>query len=259
MPATELEQQGVELSRVQRRLVAALVRGGLAISAAAMASALLAAIGYRNGWWDYRLAFALVRWAAWLGVAGSVAAFLGGLLAALRQHKRLAPWAVLGVAIGALTFGIPLYQLQQARTLPPIHDITTDTDNPPRFVAVVPLRQDTANPLAYRGAHVANLQKQGYPDIAPLYVQSAPQATFQRALGLARRRGWEIVAAVPEEGRIEATDTTPLFGFKDDVVIRIAPTDGGSRVDMRSVSRVGVSDLGANAKRIRGFLRDLAA
>lgn len=259
MPATEFEQQGAELTRIRRRLVAMLVYGGLAISVAAMASALLAAIGYRSGWWDFGPAFTLVRWAAWLGVAGSVAAFLGGLLAALRQHKRLAPWAVLGVVIGALTFGMPLYQLQQARTLPPIHDITTDTDNPPRFVAVVPLRGSTTNPLEYGGAHAANLQQQAYPDIVPLHMPAAPQAAFERALSLARQRGWEIVAAAPQEGRIEATDTTALFGFKDDVVIRIAAADGGSRVDMRSVSRVGVSDLGANAKRIRGFLRDLAA
>jgi uncharacterized protein (DUF1499 family) len=82
---------------------------------------------------------------------------------------------------------------------------------------------------------------------------------FDRAVSAARKLGWHVVAAAPAEGRLEATDTTRWFGFKDDVVVRIAPAADGSRVDVRSVSRVGRSDLGTNARRIRAFLRELRA
>jgi uncharacterized protein (DUF1499 family) len=90
-------------------------------------------------------------------------------------------------------------------------------------------------------------------------LPAAPDRVFDRALSVARKLGWVVVAAVPAEGRIEATDTTRWFGFKDDVVVRVAPAAGGSRVDVRSVSRVGRSDLGTNARRIRAFLRELRA
>jgi uncharacterized protein (DUF1499 family) len=164
-----------------------------------------------------------------------------------------------GLIIGALVFGVPSYLVNEGRKLPPIHDITTDTDDPPAFVAVLPLRKNAPNPAQYAGAELAAQQKQGYPGLAPLVLPIPPRATFDLALDIARRAGWEIVAAVPEDNRIEATATTDWFGFKDDIVIRIKPAGTGSRVDMRSVSRVGRSDLGTNARRIRDFLRQLSA
>ena len=84
-----------------------------------------------------------------------------------------------------------------------------------------------------------------------------PDAAFKRALNAARDLGWQIVAATPDQRRIEATDTTLWFGFKDDIVVRITPTDGGSRIDVRSVSRLGQGDLGKNAARIRAYLQRL--
>src|SRR5207237_3453093 len=102
-------------------------------------------------------------------------------------------------------------------------------------------------------------QRTGYPDIAPLLLDRPPAQVFAAAERSARAMGWDIAAAVPEEGRIEATDTTLLFGFKDDVVIRVAPNAGGTRVDVRSLSRVGGSDVGVNATRVRSFLQRLAA
>lgn len=251
-------KRSVARALVRRRLSAVLAYGGLALAMLSMSAALLAGFGNRSAWWDYRLAFSILRWAAWIGLAGAMSAFVGGLLAALRRHKALVAWATLGVIAGGLTFGMPLYQLQQARSLPPIHDVTTDTENPPRFVAIAPLRQNAPNPSEYGGAAVAAMQKQGYPDIAALVLPLPPRGAFERALSIARGRGWEIVAAVPQEGRIEATDTTLWFGFKDDLVIRVAAVEGGSRVDVRSVSRVGKSDVDANAKRIRRFLKELA-
>jgi uncharacterized protein (DUF1499 family) len=138
--------------------------------------------------------------------------------------------------------------------VPPIHDITTDTDRPPAFVAIVPLRADAANPIDYAGTEVGAKQRQGYPDIAPATLAVPPNQAFDRALAAARSMGWELVASDPASGRIEATDTTFWFGFKDDIVIRVAPAPGGSRVDIRSLSRVGVSDVGTNAARIRKYL-----
>ena len=96
-----------------------------------------------------------------------------------------------------------------------------------------------------------------YPDVQPATLVAPADAAFKRALNAARDLGWQIVAAVPNEGRIEATDTTNWFGFEDDIVVRVTPTDGGSRVDVRSVSRVGKGDLGKNAARVRAYLRRL--
>ena len=143
--------------------------------------------------------------------------------------------------------------------LPPIHDITTDTINPPQFVDVLALRKDAPNDASYGGPALAAAQKAGYPDLGPALLALPANEAFDRALTVARNSGWEIVAAARADNRIEATATTALLAFKDDIVIRIAPQGDGSRVDVRSVSRVGVSDLGANAKRIRAFLQQLTA
>jgi uncharacterized protein (DUF1499 family) len=153
----------------------------------------------------------------------------------------------------------PAVFVQKALGVPAIHDITTDTDNPPAFVDVIPLRQagGAANPPEYPGAFVAAEQKKAYGDLAPLDLALAPADAFPRALAAARAMGWAIVAERPAEGRIEATATTAWFGFKDDIVIRIAPGGSGTRIDVRSKSRVGRSDVGANAARIRDYLSKL--
>src|SRR5262249_48309527 len=108
-------------------------------------------------------------------------------------------------------------------------------------------------------AAVAAEQKKGYPDIGPVLLSMPPAQAFARAEAAARSLGWKIAAAVPAEGRIEASDTTRWWGFTDDVVIRVTPALDGSRVDVRSESRVGRSDLGVNARRIRAFLAALRA
>ncbi|HUP94349.1 MAG TPA: DUF1499 domain-containing protein [Burkholderiales bacterium] len=140
-----------------------------------------------------------------------------------------------------------------------IHDITTDTDNPPQFVALRAAREKSPNGPEYGGEKIAQQQKAGYPDIQPLVLNESPARTFERALAAARSMGWDIAAASPEEGRIEATATTRWFRFKDDVVIRVTPAATGTRIDMRSKSRIGRSDLGTNAKRIRAYFAALNA
>ena len=142
---------------------------------------------------------------------------------------------------------------------PRIHDITTDTDNPPQFVALLAVRQKAPNGATYGGAGIAQAQKAAYPDITPAQLETPPDRAFERALDAAQRMGWKIIAADKAQGRIEATATTFWLRFKDDVVIRIAAAGSGSRLDVRSMSRVGRSDFGANAKRIRAFLKQLQA
>jgi uncharacterized protein (DUF1499 family) len=162
--------------------------------------------------------------------------------------------AVLGLGVAA----IPAYWLHKARDAPPIHDISTDLGDPPNFVAVLPRRGDRANPVDHGGAAVAEAQRRAYPDIQPLTIGLAPAEAFALALHVARAMGWEIVAQDAANGRIEATATTLWFGFKDDVVVRVLPSGSGSRIDVRSLSRVGVGDAGANAQRIREYFARLA-
>ncbi len=165
----------------------------------------------------------------------------------------------LALAMSLAVMAGPAVFVQKARGVPAIHDITTDTDNPPGFVDVIPLRQaeGAVNPPEYLGPAVAVQQKKAYPDLAPLDLTSAPAETFTKAAATARAMGWEIVAEKPAEGRIEATAVTAWFGFKDDIVIRVAAIASGSRIDVRSKSRVGRSDVGANAARIREYLAKL--
>jgi uncharacterized protein (DUF1499 family) len=232
---------------------------GFGIALVAGIAALLAGLGTRWGWWDYRGGFLILQCAAWSGLASVVLSLYAIFIALSGGQRSALVFGIHGVIIGALVFGVPWYLLHEGRKLPPIHDITTDTENPPRFVAVLPLRKDAPNSTEYGGAELAAQQKKGYPDLAPATLTIPPRAAFERALTIARASGWEIVAAAPEDNRIEATAVTDWFGFRDDIVVRITPADNGSRVDVRSVSRVGRSDLGANARRIREFLRQLAA
>jgi uncharacterized protein (DUF1499 family) len=148
---------------------------------------------------------------------------------------------------------------QVGRLVPPIHDITTDTQNPPAFVALLQERRKAPNGADYGGPPVAVRQADFYPDIRPLRLDVPMAAAFERALAAARGLGWRVVAAEPAEGRIEASDRTRWFGFIDDVVVRISPDGGGSRIDVRSVSRLGRSDFGKNAARIRAFLARVRA
>jgi uncharacterized protein (DUF1499 family) len=173
-----------------------------------------------------------------------------------RGHRLRVLVAALAFLGGAAAFGIPFQWQQSARGLPPIHDITTDLDNPPAFEAVVPLRAEAPNSLE-RPSDLAQQQRQGYPDLAPVTLPMPADQAFDRALAEAQDAGWRIVTADKGAGRIEATDTTRWFGFQDDVVVRLTPWGSGTRVDVRSVSRIGRGDVGTNARRIRRYLQAL--
>ena len=233
-----------------------LPRVALAISILAALLLLAAGPGTRMALWDFRTGFSVLRWAVYIGLAGAVMS--AAMLLAPSLRARSGSMLVIALLIGLGVAAVPLNAMRLASKVPAIHDISTDTRNPPEFVAILPLRANAPNSAAYAGAEVAAQQQQAYPDLRTYQMAATPAQAFERALQTARAMGWNIIASDPASGRIEATDTTRWFGFTDDVVIRIEGDASGSRVDVRSESRVGKSDLGTNARRIRTFLQRLA-
>jgi uncharacterized protein (DUF1499 family) len=240
-----------------RRITAATATGGLALAIVAGLGLLVSGPGHRFGWWSFGTGFAIMRWAAYGGIAAAVVSAAALILAPLRGHRRGMLRALAGLVVGLIAVGVPAWYLQKARSVPPIHDITTDTEDAPEFETILPLRAQAPNPATYGGPAVAAQQREHYPDIAPADYPVDTQAAFDAAVAAARDLGWTVVAMDDAGGRIEAIDRTFWFGFADDIVIRVRPTDAGSRVDVRSVSRVGVGDVGTNAARIRAFLAQL--
>jgi uncharacterized protein (DUF1499 family) len=225
---------------------------------ALLAAGVLVAAGFgaRFGLWDFRFGFQLIRWSEYTGIAAMVLAVIGLLVPSWRRGRVVLLVATL--VVGAVIAVFPTYWQQSGRSVPSINDITTDTENPPAFVALVAARAGLSVPTTYPGAATAEQQKRGYPDLKPLELPVPPATAFPKALDAARSMGWEIAAADAAGGRIEATAKTPWFGFRDDVVIRVAAAGTGTRVDVRSVSRVGRGDFGTNAKRIRAYLEKLS-
>jgi uncharacterized protein (DUF1499 family) len=226
------------------------------LAVAVAATIVASGFGARFGLWDFRAGFAILRFGTYLGLAVAAVALIALLVPRTRAGNATMLAASFIVALAASA--LPLQWLWLAREVPPINDITTDTANPPAFVAILPLRAGSPVSAIHPGAATADAQRKGYPDLKPIESTKSHDVAFAAALAAARDLGWQIVAADAATGRIEATVTTQWFGFRDDVVIRVAPNGAGSRIDIRSVSRVGQSDLGANARRIRDFTNRLA-
>ena len=214
----------------------------------------LAGPGHQWGWWDFRTGFSIMRWSAIGGMAAALLSLLGAAATRPGSGRRGFVVSLLGLLVGIAVAVVPWWMRRSARDLPPIHDITTDVENPPTFTAILPRRAGAPNSADYGGAEIAAQQRAAYPDLAPVRLDAPPARAFELASAVASDLGWEIVAADSASGRIEATDRTFWFGFLDDVVVRVTPEGNGSRIDVRSVSRVGRGDAGANAQRIRRFL-----
>ena len=230
-----------------------------ALALLALLGVIFAGPGTKYGWWNYSIGLRMLVFATYIGLAAAAAALVLVLLLAAPRW-RVRPWVPLVTLIVALlAITPPLILRHQARQVPPIHDITTDFADPPQFVALQGERQKTPNGVAYGGPEIAAQQQAAYADIKPLVLKAPPAETLQHAIDAARSMGWEVISTDAASGRIEATDTTAWFGFKDDIVVRVRPdATGGSRVDVRSASRVGKSDIGANAARVRKYLSKLA-
>lgn len=234
---------------------------GIATAILSALAAAIAGFGHQLDWWHFSVGFTVLRWATFGALAGIVFS-LAGIFRTRPRKARKGFWqALLGLAIGLAVVAIPLYWLWIARSVPPIHDITTDTKNPPAFSTLLPLRADAPNPSDYGGPSIAAQQQEAYPDIKPLSLPLSPKQAVNKAVAVARNLGWKVIEVRTNKNGtrfIEATDTTFWFGFVDDIVMRITPRKGGVKIDVRSVSRVGRSDVGANARRISAFLEALS-
>jgi len=230
-----------------------LLATGLVLLALTLAAA--GGLGHRFRFIDFRQALTLYRWGVTFSLPALILSFaLLGTGIFLKRDPRLIVRMLVATLCSAALFGAGWVFRSKAASLPYIHDISTDTENPPAFKAIIALRAGAPNPAEYAGEEVAQQQKQAYPEIAPIEMTMERAQAFEHALSAARRMGWQIIDSDADEGRIEAVDTTLFFGFKDDVVIRVSAIgENRSRIDVRSVSRVGKSDVGANAARIRDY------
>ncbi len=224
--------------------------------------ALVAPIGVWLGFWDFRQGFSLLRsaapfalWIAGLGLVATIAGTVGAYSLKLGNNTSLTTYALVATIAAGLAYSVPTaYRTTDA---PPIHDITTNTDNPPDYVVIAPLRADAANSMIYGDSRnmtperLTGLQQEAYPDIVPQRFNESLEVVFERVVAAVDQLGWELVDASLEDGRIEATDTTFWFRFKDDVIILLTEEGGETVLNARSLSRVGGSDFGANAGRLR--------
>ena len=212
----------------------------------------------RSGVFGVRDAFGYIEWIVYGAAAVAAVSFVGGLQAI--RHKRSAAivMAGIGLVVALLIVWVPYSGRVALRASPLLSDITTDTQNPPVFVKAAELRESTAggNPITY-GPEKETLQTTHYPDIKPVRLSLPVDRAFERALAAVKDFGWSVVAADKAAGRIEAFETSMIFGFVDDVVVRVKAEDGGSRVDIRSSSRVGRRDAAVNANRVRKLIRAL--
>ena len=229
----------------------------LVLSGVGLCLLILAPLGWRLGLWQY--GFGLYWMMPVSGFVAAIAVILSVLtLARGWSQLRLRGLAMLfiALALGAALVYVPLQYSYTRRTVPPIHDITTDTDNPPTFSAVLAARAaERAGGVDNRGSQLAQMQKVAYPDVAPVMTALPVTRAFIEALHVAKSMpGWMIVASDIDAGRIEASQQTRWFRFTDDIVIRVVGDEAGSRIDIRSTSRQGRSDYGVNAARIRAYV-----
>jgi len=233
----------------------------LAFTAACVAAIVVASCGplHRYLGVDVDVAIGLFRYGFYVA-AGAIALALATIVPTRPGDRRRGfVAAVLALVIGLGAAAAPFAMFLQAVGAPRINDITTDTGDPPQLVVTLDMRQDAVTAPAYPGKSFADQQHAAYPDIAPVMLNDVgPAEAFKRVDAVAMAMGWDVVARAPNDGRLEAIATTPWFGFHDDIVVRIRPDGtGGSRIDIRSKSRVGRSDFGENARRIRAFCEKL--
>src|SRR5713101_5109668 len=231
------------------------------IAGFAFVASILAVIVVRSGLLEIKPA--LATFAGALAIAGiallvAMAAFIVIWMEGLAGMGA----ALSAMAISLALLAYPAYFGLKAYRLPWIYDITTDPIDPPRYEALARLRVRDANPITYAGLYAAEQQRAAYPDIGPLGTNATAQAAYDAALAVVNKRKWRVVdARTPQagrrEGRIEAVARTAIMGFRDDVVVRIRAEPDGARIDVRSSSRYGSFDFGANAARIRSLINEI--
>lgn len=215
-----------------------------------------APVGYRLAWWDYPVAIKVVTG---VGVLLALIAFIAGLIGWFRTGRKSiytgrfkAGFALL---VSGAIIGLMGYQAYLGKTYP-YHDVTTDTQTPPSL-AVFANADGRLNQVEYNTDWAA-WQTVDYPDVQPITVTATLPIVREQVIQLVQTKGWDVLESGSTDTAVYATETSLLYGFKDDVVIRLTPAgDDNVRIDMRSNSRVGESDLGQNAARIMAFLSAL--
>lgn len=238
-------------------------RAAVVLGVGAVLAALVAAIGSALELWGFRAGLTALRYLFFAAAAGAVLGLVGLVMARRRAKLMLANLFALVVALGFVLYLGNLVRI--AKSVPAIHDASTDLNDVPQF-SRLKVRADNLENIPDEGKAELKalapeerwkaLHRAHYGDLRTIRLATPPAQTVRRVAALASERGWET--ALVDEDQVEATETSTFFRFKDDVVVRVRPAPGGgSLVDMRSISRVGGSDVGMNAKRIRTFLADL--
>jgi Protein of unknown function (DUF1499) len=230
---------------------------------------LVAAFGTRFGYWDYQFGlFKLFPWCLAIGAATFLCGVVWVLWALIANDSSGRIYGLIGLVGIVIVLAKPVREYRDRYGLPPVPDVSTDTENPPAFVALVTHPRGAKTSADYEGDKIidfdgktstmALLQHKYYSDIHSAAILISPDRLFKRAVAASYAMGWNIIAIVPSEGRIEATDTTFFFGFTDDIVIRVKPAGMGAKLDIRSKARVDGEDLGRNIQRVHDFLAKLA-
>jgi uncharacterized protein (DUF1499 family) len=225
----------------------------------ALAATMLSVLIVRSGILELVPALATFAGALVFAVIGIVLAF-GAFIVIWKDGSRGMGHAFAAIGIGLVLIAYPAYLGYRATKLPMINDITTDVLDPPRFDVLARLRP--RGTVEYAGLYAAELQRQAYPDVEPLSVNAAPKAAYDAAMAVIVRKKWRVVVDRPpqpprRDGQIEAVARTAIMGFRDDISVRVRREDEGARIDVRSASRYGRHDFGANAARIRSLLEDI--
>ena len=236
---------------MEKRSIVAVVAGALGLLG--IFDVILGPVLIHLGWVAPMFGF---QWLFGLGLLEGLLALLLGLLALWRTRQASGrsgrPLAWIGVGAGSALVALLFVAARPGAGLPSINDITTDPADPPTFVSALQAAPNQGRDMSYP-PEFAELQQAAYPDLAPIRASGSPAEVTDRARSTAESLGWEIVDVKPETGHLEARQTSAVFQFVDEVVIRVRPHTGGSLVDVRSKSRDGRGDLGANAARIRAF------
>ncbi|WP_350604149.1 DUF1499 domain-containing protein [Pseudoalteromonas sp. SMN1298-MNA-CIBAN-0114] len=209
---------------------------------------------YKFGIVELGVAFTGFKFGVYAGGAALVLLIVQALF--MRKTLTLSS-GVIALVFSVVAIAMPLNMMNKAEGVPAIHDISTDLVNPPKFVAIAPLRANASNPVEYAGEETAVQQRKAYPELVTLSFAQSKADLMTASEQAVKNLGFAVVSANTATGIVEATDTTTWFGFKDDVVIRIKDEGSQRFVDIRSKSRVGRSDLGKNAERIHSIINEL--
>jgi len=252
--------------RIIARPTSRLAVWSLRVAGFALAATFLAVVIVRLDFLEALPGLAVLGGALFMAVVAILLAF-GAFVIIWNEGTGGLRLAVAAFFLGIAVLAYPAYLGIKGYRLPPLNDVTTDMEDPPRFEVITRLRPRDANPIAYPGAAAATLQRANYPDLEPLVVNTTPKELYEAAIAVITKRKWRVVdARQPEErradrpardGRIEAVVRTPIMGFRDDVVVRVRAGQGGARLDARSASRYGVYDFGNNAQRVRSLVDDI--